>query len=170
MGWHFPDPAMKPHAPRLSVSPFFFKWIFPALWLGMLGLLITKATVTGQKTLPLSFLVAPVLVGVFGFFFFKHFFWVLADGVIDQGDHLRVRKGRIEERIPFTNMLNVAAPRASSNPPQISIRLRRPCSLGDEIIFLPKRPRKVFWPPTPFVRNPIAEDLMLCVDAARRQV
>ena len=158
---------MKPNAPKLSTSPFFLKWGFPVLWLGVLGVFIAMATLTDPSIL-WPFLIAPTLMGVFGFFLFTHLFWVLADEVYDEGDCLRVRKGSQEERIAFSQMLNVAAPRMM-NPRQISIRLRAPCSLGDEIIFLPKRRNDFTLSLSPCVRDPVVEDLILRVDAARRQ-
>ncbi|MDO5653273.1 MAG: hypothetical protein Q4G39_04140 [Brachymonas sp.] len=165
---------MKPYAPTLSASPFFFKWVFPAFWLLPLVLFVVPGMLPTKEPspLPIPMVLMPLLMGAIGFFFFKHMFWVLADEVVDEGDCLRVRKGKQEERIPFRHMLNVATSRLV-NPPQISIRLRAPCSLGDEIIFLPKRSGKLsfaFALFTPFARNPIAEDLMLRVDAARRQL
>ena len=159
---------MKPYAPKLSSSPFIFKWVFPAIWLGTVWV-ISAGVFTGSKgDIPLPLVFMPVLMTGMGLFFFKHFFWVLADAVYDEGDHLRVRKGSKEERIAFRNILNVASSRLT-NPAHISIRLRRPCSLGDEIVFLPRRSGVFRLAFNPFARNPIAEDLILRVDAARRQ-
>ncbi len=158
---------MQPNAPKLSTSPFILKWVFPALYLGALGVFFTMA-ILSQANVPWPMLLFPVLIIGCSVPSYKHFFWALADEVYDEGDCLRVRKGSQEERIAFRQMPNVAAPRMM-NPRQISIRLRAPCSLGDEIIFLPKRRNDFTLSLSPCVRDPVVEDLILRVDAARRQ-
>jgi hypothetical protein len=50
------------------------------------------------------------------------------------------------------------------NPPRITLKLARPGRFGDEVVFLPQKPFSF----NVFAKNPIAEDLILRVDAARR--
>ena len=47
----------------------------------------------------------------------------------------------------------------------MSLRLRRPGKLGDEIVFIPKSTFQL----NPFARNPVAEKLMARVDQLRTQ-
>ena len=61
----------------------------------------------------------------------------LADEVVDCGDHLRVRRGRTEESIPFSNIL-LAEVVGGSGIHRISIRLRESSRLGRQVTFLPQ--------------------------------
>jgi hypothetical protein len=88
--------------------------------------------------------------------------WTLADEVYDGGDYLLVKRGRIEERIALSDIMNVNSS-VMVNPPRITLRLARPSKLGDEVAFSPVRPMTL----NPFARNPIADDLIVRVDAAR---
>ena len=74
-----------------------------------------------------------------------------------------MRKGDVEERVPLANIMNVSAS-VAMNPPRITLRLVRPGKFGAEIAFSPVRTFTL----NPFARNPVAEDLMLRVDQARR--
>jgi hypothetical protein len=88
--------------------------------------------------------------------------WGLADEVYDGGDYLLVKRGRIEERIALSDIMNVNSS-TMVNPPRITLRLARRSKFGDEITFSPVRPMTL----NPFARNAIAEDLIVRVDAAR---
>jgi hypothetical protein len=50
------------------------------------------------------------------------------------------------------------------NPPRITLRLAAACKFGSDVSFSP--PRRLF--NNPFAISPIAEDLMMRVDSARR--
>jgi hypothetical protein len=71
-----------------------------------------------------------------------YFFWStqmhrLADEVLDCGDRLRVRRGRIEETIPFSQV-SAAEVSSSGGFHRITIRLRTAAQLGSRIEFLPQ--------------------------------
>jgi hypothetical protein len=60
-----------------------------------------------------------------------------ADDVVDHGDHLQVRRGRVEQSIAFSN-ISVAEVSTSNGIHRITVRLRDPNKLGKEFVFLPQ--------------------------------
>lgn len=61
----------------------------------------------------------------------------LADRVDDFGDHLLVRKGGQEVRIPLSDIASLpGAPLAPHSPRRLRVRLRVACVLGDQIEFM----------------------------------
>jgi hypothetical protein len=80
-------------------------------------------------------------VGILGAFFW-YFLWKthihrLADEVMDCDDHLKVRRGRTEELIRFSNIAT-ADVTTSGGIHRITVRLRQPTKLGAQIEFLPQ--------------------------------
>ena len=102
---------------------------------------------------------------VVGFIVFRKFVWDLADEVKDGGSFLVVAAASVEERVQLTNVMNVSITQLS-NPPRLSLRLRKPGRFGDEIAFIPKMPAFRF---NRFARNEIAEDLIRRVDRTRQE-
>ncbi len=153
-----------------SGQTFFMKRIFPVIWLGFVGIgvIVSGIAIFSDKgthghPAPLSFMLIPVLMLIIGFALFRKLLWDLADSVDDCRDYLLVRRGSIEERVVLTNVLNVSMTQFT-NPPRLTLRLRKPGQLGDEIVFIPKSPGLRL---NPFKRNEIAERLILRVDQAR---
>jgi len=147
-----------------SQLTFFYKRVFPILWFGIiavvLGVLISITLAGGQ--FPLPSLIIPVLMAGFGYYLFKKLFFNLVDEVWDDGDALIVKNGREEERIGFTDIMNVSYT-VLVNPPRVTVLLRRPSSFGKEISFLP---------PMRFLRilpNPLITELIERIDAKRRR-
>ena len=145
-----------------SKQTFFIKKIFPAIWIGVVLFACISAILAGALRTSPVFLVGPIFMLVIGFVVFRKFLWDLADEVRDGGDFLVVRRGSIEERVQLSDIMNIGMSQFT-NPPRLSLRLRKPGKFGDEIVFSP--PRASMW--NPFARNPIAEDLMQRVDRAR---
>jgi hypothetical protein len=150
-----------------SKRTFFMKRLFPVLWFGILGISMASALIStsfAKATIAqiVPFLVMPLVMTVFGAFLFRMLIWDLADEVSDGGDYLLVRKSGIEERVSLSEIINVGMSRAT-NPPRLSLRLRKPGKFGDEIVFIPVRNFTL----NPFARNPVAEDLIRRVDLAR---
>jgi hypothetical protein len=146
---------------RIS-SPWtrFIKWASPVCWLGGLGYFLADSARQGTlDTLGVA-LLAVLTVG--GLVLMKLFIWNLADEVYDCGDSLLVRRGRIEESVPFSGIKDVALA-LFSRPPRITLKLVTPGKFGRAIVFTP--------PSSPgreiFGRNPIAEDLKAKVQRAR---
>ena len=107
-------------------------------------------------------MIIPLVMMAFGFFLFKSLVWVLADEVRDCGEYLIVKRKDVEERIMLADIFNVSMSQFT-NPPRISLRLRKSGKLGDEVLFMPIQNFRL----NPFARNEIAEDLMKRTDSAR---
>lgn len=69
----------------------------------------------------------------------------LADEVFDDGSHLLVRNGRVEERIALQDIESAQLSRWG-NPTRLTLRLRKSGKLGNAVIFIP---RGVQWPHKP---------------------
>jgi len=74
---------------------------------------------------------------VFVYFLRNTHIHLLADEVMDCDDHLKVRRGRTEEIIRFSNIAT-ADVSTSSGIHRITVRLRQPAKLGGQIEFLPQ--------------------------------
>jgi len=148
-----------------SKSTFFLKKVFPLLWFGILafGLAINFLVGKHEKLPPPAFIVPAIMI-FFGYWLMKRLVWDLADAVYDCGDSLLVKNGPTETRVMLANIMNVSA-QTFVNPPRITLRLRTPCALGNEISFSPTTSFSL----QPFRKNAIAEDLILRVDQARTQ-
>ena len=143
----------------------FHKKAFPAMWFGFLAVFMTVAwTGGGFASERWVFMFVPLLMGVLGYVFMRRLLWDLVDEVHDCGDALLVRKGDEEERIPLAGIMNVSAT-LLINPPRITLRLVNPSRFGAEIAFVPLMPFTF----NPFRKSPIADDLIVRVDRARRR-
>jgi hypothetical protein len=140
----------------------FYKKVFPAMWLGILTVFLIVAVGTGAPEESATFLLIPLAMGVFGFFFFKNMLWDLVDEVYDCGDSLLIRNRGQEESIPLSNIMNVNA-LTQMNPPRVTLRLVVPSNFGAEITFSPAKRFSL----NPFAKNEIAEELIVRVDRAR---
>lgn len=145
-----------------SGSTFVYKKVFPATWFIFLAGFLGMSLWNGWGRVNPVVVGMSVLMGVIAFFVARHFLWNLADEVTDGGDHLRVRRGSVEERIALSDVLNVSVT-VQQQPPRVALRLARPGKLGEEITFLPAA--RFRW--NPFARNEVAEDLIVRVDRAR---
>ena len=144
-----------------SGKTFFVKRVFPAFWFGFLAIFSVTFALNGAAK-DASFLIGPIAMVIFGFLLMRKFVWDLADEVRDGGDYLLVRRGSIEEKVPLTNVMNVNMSQFS-NPPRLSLRLRKVGPLGDEIVFIPQCKARL----NPFARNELAEQLMHRIDRLR---
>jgi len=140
----------------------FYKYVLPVLWFGFLAAFLTIPIATGAIAKAPFLLLAPLIMAIFGFFIFKRLIWNLADLVQDGGDFLMVKYRGYEERIPFTNIMNMSAS-TNRNPPRITLRLVNAGPFGSELSFSPIKPFSL----NPFAKNPIAEDLIVRVHNAQ---
>lgn len=146
-----------------SRSTFVTKWLFPVFWFGFLIFFVAQSLTHEGGEGDLLFVAVPVLMAVMGFFFFKALVWDLADSVYDQGTHLLVRRGGVEDRISFENIMNVSST-PLMNPPRITLRLVKPSAFGTYVSFSPKsNPLRFSFS----FKNAIAEQLMERAYAAR---
>lgn len=146
-----------------SGATFFYKRILPVIWFGFLGVIVCFAVVFGVKNflVMIPFIVFFMMVAVVGFVVLKWVVFGLVDEVWDRGDGLLVRNRGHEERIAFTDCVNVNY-NGFINPPRITIMLRRSSAFGNEISFVP--PFRFF----PYSTPPVARDLIARIDAARQ--
>jgi hypothetical protein len=143
-----------------SGSTWAYKRVFPALWCAALAMFfIVNVGFSGQRN-PLFLIIPLAMVGLGGLFMRK-VIWILMDEVLDDGDHLVVRKHGDEERIPLSEIVNISA--TPGRPPTITLRLRHSGRFGDEIAFMPYSHYTL----NPFAKHPVAEDLIARVDRAR---
>ncbi|HXF78924.1 MAG TPA: hypothetical protein VN598_08690 [Usitatibacter sp.] len=144
-----------------SKQTFFLKRIFPVAFVALaFAPLLLVYSQTGSFH---AGAVAPAILIVFVLaVIYPKLIWNLADEVYDGGDYLLVKRGRLEERIALSDIMNVDSS-VMVNPPRITLRLARPGKLGNEVVFSPVRPMTL----NPFARSAIAEDLIVRVDAAR---
>ena len=146
-----------------SAMTFFMKRLFPALWFGFLAVFLIGGIVSGAWREAPLFIIQPLLMAAFGLFLFRKLVWDLADEVRDGGTFLLIRKGGLEERVLLSNVININVSQFS-NPSRISLRLRTPGKMGDEVVFIPKTTFRL----NPFARNALAEKLIRRVDDARQ--
>ena len=145
-----------------SKATFYYKWIFPAIWFGVLLLFLIVPLVGGSKASPPPpFLIVPVLMLVVGFFFMKKLVFDLVDEVLDGGDVLVIRNGTLEERVALSDIMNVSYSQFTS-PPRVTLLLRHPSAFGTRIAFC--APLRFI----PFTTDPIIDELIQRIDATRR--
>lgn len=112
------------------------------IWLtgvALLAVVLAPAAADGSlrqdSTTPV--LVAGALCVCFFYFLWATKIYRLADEVLDCENHLKVRRGRVEENIHFANIA-AAEVITGSGIHRISVRLREPTRLGEKIDFLPQ--------------------------------
>ena len=146
-----------------SRQTWFLKRVFPVLYIGIL-VAVGFAVAADRHPKPggraVAWIVLPS-VALLGLFLYRWLIVPLADEVWDAGSELIVKKGGSEAHVAFSEIVNVSYERFT-NPPLVTLRLRETSALGDEIVFAP--PVRFFR----FRRNPVVDDLIRRVDAARR--
>jgi hypothetical protein len=142
----------------------FYKYVFPAIWFGFLGIFLVTGVAAGASRQSPMFLLMPCIMAVFGFVLFKKMIWVLVDEVKDGGDFLVARRGSEEATVYLSDIMNVSAS-TNMNPPQVTLKLAHPGKFGDELVFSPATSGFSL---NPFRKNAIVEDLIVRVDKARR--
>jgi hypothetical protein len=142
---------------------FVMKKVVPVGWLAGVAVAFGALLFDPQAPSDPVFLLSLLPICLVGAWFLRKINWALADRVADNGDHLLVRRGATELRVPFAEILNIGFA-AGMQPARLSVRLRKSGALGDEIFFIPTQT----WRWNPLARNPVLEALILKVDAARR--
>ncbi|NJS38646.1 MAG: hypothetical protein HC783_06095 [Rhodobacteraceae bacterium] len=116
----------------------FIKYILPLFFVAFFAFWMTGAVRAGMQGFREAWIMAAAAVPFMGIMAFLQ--WKLvrghADEVVLEGDRLIVRKRGIEERIALSSIVNVDATEFT-RPARITLRLRTPCSFGDEIRFFP---------------------------------
>jgi hypothetical protein len=112
------------------------------VWLtaaALIAFAVTPSVLDGSlQQNPVSSLFAVgILCAFLVYFLWKTQIHRLADEVMDCDDHLKVRRGRSEETIRFSNIAT-ADVSTSSGIHRITVRLHQPTKLGAQIEFLPQ--------------------------------
>jgi hypothetical protein len=145
-----------------SNATVFYKRVFPVLWFGFLAIFLLMSVFAiragGEAHFP--FLIVPVAMAGFGYLILRRFVFDLLDEVWDAGDHLVLKKGGLEDRVPLTNIMNVSST-VAINPPRVTLTLRQPCRFGREVTFSPPST----W--VPMRQSPLVDELIERVDRAR---
>jgi hypothetical protein len=112
------------------------------IWLSAAALILFVAapsTLNGElwrNPLP-SGIAVGILCSALGYFFWKTQIHRLADEVFDCRDSLKVRRGRVEDTIPFSKVAAVDVS-SSGGFHRITVRLRERSKFGNRIEFLPQ--------------------------------
>ena len=151
---------------RISSSmTFYYKRVFPLIFLGFLLLFVAIGLAVGMTSgefPPLPFFIMPIIMAVIFFFIMKKLVLDMVDEVLDAGDALLVRNGGQEERIALSDIMNVNYT-PLLNPPRVTLSLRRPTMFGTQVTFC--APVRF----VPFTTSPIIDELIQRIDAARRR-
>jgi hypothetical protein len=138
----------------------FSKRIVPTVLLGGMAVGAISAALAGKP-------LADVLIG---FCFAAAFVLVLqrilasdlADDVVDIGDSLIIKRGRLKDRIPLANLLKVETS-VAVNPPRMTLYFVAATAFGKSVPFSPISSRSL----NPFSNHPLVEELMDRAQKAR---
>ena len=145
---------------------FFVKRVFPLLWFGFLAFIVATAVAerVGRKA-SWEFVLLPVVIpfclAFLVYALMRRTTFGLVDEVWDAGSELVVRNKGSEDRVPLSAIINVGYS-LPLHAHRVTLTLREDGLFGREISFVPRRQFE------PFSRNPIVDDLIQRVDAARR--
>ncbi len=122
-----------------SQLTFLFKKVVPALWFGFLGVFTVLAfsSMWRQGRPDLLFLLFMGGMAAFGYLIMRFFIFDFADGVWDEGDALRIRKGKTEFRVPFATITDVENS-FMTNPPRVTVHFSPPVDAFTKFVFVPE--------------------------------
>jgi hypothetical protein len=86
----------------------------------------------------------------------------LADDVVDLGDSLVIRRGKVKDQVPLANLLRIEAS-VAVNPPRMTLYFVTPSAFGSSVSFSPVSSRSL----NPFASHPLVEELMVRAQEAR---
>ena len=141
----------------ISASPKFEKLIVPSICFGWFLFSFIFAVSRSFLIVTVPF----IFIAVVMFFYFKNITWDLADEVIDQGNSLLFKKGRLEQEILLKDIISISYTRLFC-PERAIIYSRTNGAIGNELAFkLPTNGFKIS-------KKNLVKDLMLRVDNARK--
>ena len=93
-----------------SKSTFTYKKVIPVFWFGCLAMVICVGLFVDAKGNGgrIIFVVAPIVMMVFGYFFMKKVFWDLIDEVYDLGTDLLFRNKGMEFLVNLRDIKNIS--------------------------------------------------------------
>ena len=156
-----------------SSSTYFYRRIFPVLWVGFLLVFLAFALwgrlhpgVFAGTPPDAMFLLMPLLMAGMGYLIFRKLVFDLVDEVGLDGDWLVVKNRDEQCRIALADVMNVNAT-SMTNPRRVTVMLRTESRFGRSFSFVPAGPRGFL---SAFRPDPIATELIERVDALRRSV
>jgi hypothetical protein len=115
-----------------------------------------------QKGISAQLIIAVAFFGSIIFFLLKKsHVGEVADEVWDDGAELVIKNRGLEEHVPLPEIVNINY--RAFNPQRVTLTVRKPEGTGQEITFIPTNQF------LPWRRNPMVDELIARVDAARRQ-
>ena len=144
---------------NLSGPTFFYKILFPSAVIVFLTPLLIFSIVSEAYLESIDLILIPMFIICVGVHIYRNYIWDLADEVLDYGDYLLFRRGKLSQLVHLSEIVNIDSRHGS--PERIIIRLREKGAIGKELVFMPS------------VRlvqskiNPIAEELIVRVNNAK---
>ena len=117
---------------RISRTSFILKRLLPFFIIGILLLMPLIALIEGRFSILV--IVIPALIIAFTLFIMRKLVWELADEVYDAGEFLLVRRGGDEQKIYFSDIVNINY-QGFTSPSRISVLCRTPGAFGNEVVF-----------------------------------
>lgn len=147
---------------RISGSTFFYTRLIPLLWYGFISFGLYQAICTGDRSQsPVGFVIVLSVVIAVATYLFKKSYWSLMDEVVDSGNALIFRRGRLQQTVALADVININSINRPA-PERATVIARTGGELGKELTFaLPFRLSL-------FGTHPAIRDLIERVDQARR--
>jgi hypothetical protein len=144
----------------------FYKFAFPILWFGALGLVVLLGfmNVVAMTATELPFLIMPIFMAGIGYIIYRALLVGLMDEIWDNGKELLVVNGGHVEHVPFREIVNVSY-MGLTNPKRATLLLRKPGRWGTKLSFIPVRGSISLWN---LMDNKMLDELILRIDEARR--
>jgi hypothetical protein len=145
-----------------SRATWWYKRIFPIVWFGFLivFVIVNVFVIPGAALSWVPAVLVAAVMAVVGYSAMKRLILDLVDETWDDGDALIVKNGNDSDRIALSDISNVGYSPLMS-PLRVTLSLRKRSRFGDKVSFF--APMRLF----SFSANPVVEDLIRRVDAAR---
>ncbi|MCE5243582.1 MAG: hypothetical protein ABFD98_20130 [Syntrophobacteraceae bacterium] len=146
-----------------SNAIFFHKKIFPVIWFVILGGVLCAGLILGSEGRDPGkiFIILPICMAAFGYFFMKKYIWTLIDEVYDEGASLLFRSKGKEVRVNLKDIKDVGYS-TIANPPRVTLNIHYTTELGDELTFAPLSS----W--IPFQKNRDIKELIVRINRAQK--
>lgn len=151
---------------KISSSPFFYKRVFPAIWVGFLAFFMLSGFIPGSNLKGaenLMFIIWSAFVGAVGFFVMKKLVFDLLDEVYEEGETLIFKNRGKTVMVSFNDIKNVNY-QSFGSPPKVTISIRHETELGNDLSFCPVRKMSLFKR-----QNPEILALIDRIDEAKRR-
>ncbi len=111
------------------------------------------------------FLIVAFIIAAYSYLTMKKLLFDLVDEVWDTGDELIIKNDNREDHVPLADIMNVDST-IFTNPPRVTLTLRRPCLFGKTVTFTPTTG---FSPFSFSIKHPIVNELIERIDAKRNK-